>query len=160
MTNVRSLASFCALVFGSLVWVACDSSHDGAFEVISVHPRRGETDLPVLPSPFTAEETTALRTGFDWAATTPLPETDEEGHPALYYVIALVDSRETYDMLALSGIYFDAMPLFPEELDRWNDQQGYLQFEGDGVGVFVFAFMPGAVFNRLRELAIAGESVV
>lgn len=118
----------------------------------------GSSSLPVLPPPFTAEETTALRAGFDWADTSELAETDEEGRPAYYYANILVGSREQADVLELARVYHDAMPLFPEELAAWEDAgPGTVDIVGDDRGAFVFALLPGAVYNEIRRTALAGE---
>lgn len=140
---------------------ACQSpSAPRNYTHVVVQPAEGQSDIGSVPPPFTAAETTALRQGFDWAATTPLAETDENGNPALYYTLLLVKDRDTWNFLQLTGFAIDPFPLFDEELSRWNGQVGYMDPEGDDEGTFVFGIIPGVFYNWLRTQALANDTVV
>ncbi len=147
------------LALAALLAVGC-AEEAPIVDYAFIGPEDGGDSLPALDSPFTPEETTELRSGFDWSETVELPETDDEGRPTLYYTIILVATREQADVLKLARVYHDPMPLFPEELEPWDEAgPGTVDFVGDDHGTFVFAFLPGAVYNEIRRTALDGEPV-
>lgn len=139
----------------ALVNLRCDDTppRESGFQHLALGV---DAPLEELPPAFTAEETTALRSGFSWSGTSALAETDEDGNPALYYALLLVRERAQLDALSLSGIHFDPYPLFEEEQSTL-ERTGILAPVGDDRGTFVFALLPGAIFNELRTEALAGN---
>lgn len=115
--------------------------------------------LPELEPPLTGEETQRLRTGFDWNSVDPLPETDPDGRPALFYRLVYVEDSKQEQILDLLDVPSNVLPLFPEERARWAGMSGVFTTFGDGEGHFRFAVMPGAVFNALRQEALDGNTV-
>jgi len=122
---------------------------------IPADPSAGDAD--VLPPPLTAEETRALRASFSWESMTPLRELDSAGRPILHYALVYVTSRDAHESLAQLDLHHSYLPLFESERARWNGMTGIFTHEGDGVGVFAFAFLPAALINEERRLALAGE---
>jgi hypothetical protein len=115
--------------------------------------------LPVLPAPLSAPESIALRDAFRWSATQPLAETNAEGLPALYYMLVYVEDREQLSALDELQFHHSKLPLFSAELERWEGQQGIFTYEGDGHGLFVFAFVPGRIYNLIRAAALEGNVI-
>ena len=111
---------------------------------------------PSLPPPLTAQETTQLREGFDWANTEELAETNVDGQPALYYAMVLLRDASDQDALDMMGVPNDALPWFPSEREMYPDGIGQIQFEMDDVGGFTFAILPGFAFNAIRQHALDG----
>jgi len=117
------------------------------------------TDREILPPPFTAEETTALRTGFSWSTTNALPEADSLGRPTLFYAIMLVADREAADFLEIAEVHHSPLPIFGDEMARWDEYgAGAIDPTGDDHGTFVFAILTGAMYNVFREEALAGNA--
>lgn len=160
------MKSSLVLLCATLVLIAltgCPSSTGPTrrnYSHVVVQPPAGTDDIATVPPPFTAAETTALRSGFDWNETTFLLEEDENGNPALYYTLLLVKDRETWEFLQLTGFAIDPYPLFPQELARWDGLTGYMDPVGDAEGTFVFGLIPGAFYNWLRGQALSNNPVV
>jgi len=114
-------------------------------------------DAEILEPPLSAEETRALRDPFSWASMSPLRETDSEGRPILHYALVYVTSREAHEALAQLDLHHSYLPLFESERARWSGMSGVFTHEGDGRGVFAFAFLPAGFINEERRLALAGE---
>src|SRR5690606_10577298 len=69
-------------------------------EVVSADPESLGTAVSVpvgrgcdatLPPPMTPEEVVVMRENFDWRTVDALPETDPEGHPALWHALIYLD---------------------------------------------------------------------
>lgn len=124
---------------------------------------RGFTDdaghLTTLEDPFSPEETAAIAETFDWADTEAVAELDDQGRPALYYGLIYVSDRDHEAILDMVGIYYDPLPIFEEERERWAGQAGEFGLSGDGTGVFVHAILGGEMYNALRDAALGGEAV-
>jgi hypothetical protein len=126
-----------------------------AHSPVSARLPLGTDAIPTLPEPFTPAETTALVSGFSWAATTPVTELDSQGRPLLYYAIVYLENRQQVSMLDQLEIHHDFLPMF-EGLDRWRGLVGAFTHHGDGKGVYTFALMTGAQYNFVRQGALAG----
>ncbi len=114
-------------------------------------------DLPVLADPLGGQATFQLASSFDWATTHALPETTAEGFPTIYYAMIYVESSEQLGFLDEYRIDWDPLPYFREERTQWDGQVGVVPLQGDGNGIFVFALVPGPVYNAMRTLALAGD---
>jgi len=112
-----------------------------------------------LDDPLSPEETRALRTGFDWNATQPVPETNADGHPTVWYALVYLRSDENRAAMDTLELFHRPLPLFTHELERWRGRQGFFRHRGDGEGAFVYALVPGAVYNALRDYALQGRAV-
>lgn len=115
--------------------------------------------LPVLPPPLSPAQTIALRDAFHWNETQALAELNEEGLPALYYALVYVEDRDQLEALDLLQFHHSTLPLFADELETWTGQQGIFTHEGDGRGLFMFAFVPGQVYNLIRKAALDGNII-
>lgn len=152
-------------LFSLLAWVcACGGKDGGSARDPNTPDRVVETELlpadgilPVLEAPLGPEETTRLREGFDWQATTPLEERDPDGHPALYYRLIYISSSDEEQVLDLLEVPHNPLPFFPEERERWAGQSGVFTHFGDGEGHFVFSILPGKIWNEIRARALEGN---
>ncbi|MEM6960975.1 MAG: hypothetical protein AAF550_04435, partial [Myxococcota bacterium] len=115
--------------------------------------------LPELPPPFETEEIEAMVETFEWSTTEALTELDEDGRPALHYVLILIRDRQNLEELNLFEIHYDALPLFEVEHERWGEQAGKFTFPGSQYGDFAFALIPAEVYNLFRQEALDGEPV-
>lgn len=113
-----------------------------------------EAPMARLAPTVGVEESAALLAGFDWHATTPLREYGEDGAPALHYVMVYVDDREKVEDLVEMHLHHAYSPLLASERAQWRGMVGQMTPSGDGRGVFAFAFMPGAVYNSIRDFAL------
>lgn len=104
-----------------------------------------------LEQPITPLESRQLVEGFDWADTESVAETNDDGTPALYYANIYVRTDEELALLDTFFIHYQSKPLLTTEMAKYDGQCGTIQYEGDGEGIFVFAVIPGATYNRLRE---------
>jgi hypothetical protein len=110
-----------------------------------------------LSPPISPEETVKIREAFSWKETKALPEQDAAGTPTLYYMIVYIEEREQVDGLDDMLVHYSTLPLFADEMARWEGQRGIFAHEGDGHGVFLFTLMPGAVYNLIRKNALEGS---
>lgn len=99
---------------------------------------------------ISSAESLQMVEGFSWQNTQALPEVNPEGHPTLYYANIYLRNHEELDRLKRLFIHFQAKPLFVSELSQYRGQCGTLHHEGDGQGMFVYAVIPGATYNRIR----------
>lgn len=115
--------------------------------------------LSELSPPISEEESVKIREAFSWKATKELPEETTEGSPTLYYTLVYVEEREQIDALDELLVHYSTLPLFADELARWEGQSGMFTHDGDGHGLFLFALMPGVTYNLLRFHALAGDDL-
>ncbi len=85
-----------------------------------------------------------------WANTSAIPEVNEDGYPSLRYALIYIESQDQLETLEAYQIDWDFLPMFREERAKWSGQKGIFEFIGDGRGVFVYAFLPAAVYNAIR----------
>ncbi|WP_148314192.1 DNRLRE domain-containing protein [Sorangium cellulosum] len=123
-----------------------------------VELRLGDS-LQVLAPPISPEESVRIRDAFTWQQTSDLQEQNADGFPALYYTLVYVEEREQVEALNDMLVHYSTLPLFASELDRWQGQRGMFTHEGDGRGIFLFALMPGSVYNLIREAALEGNEL-
>lgn len=150
----------------ALSWACGPSDDDGEnipenddpIEIEIVIDGEGE----VLPGPYTPEEIQAKLDAFSWAETDPWPEENTSGEPAFYYVEMLVAERSTEDDLSELGVPFDYLPLFEEELGPWEGDSSVVTIDIAAIeaGRLVFAVIPGAFINVIREAALEGDPSV
>jgi hypothetical protein len=114
-----------------------------------------EVFAPVLSN----EQSMALRNGFRWDATTAWPEGTAE-RPALFYAMLYVTDPEQRAILDEAEVHWDALPLFSGELAAYDGRVGMFEHDPDDLGGhWVYALLPGAVFNVIREEALIGDEV-
>lgn len=112
-----------------------------------------------LEPPISAEESVRIRDGFSWSQTRAVPETDAQGRSTLYYALLYLEDREQYQMLDQLLIHHSLLPIFDNELRRFDGQCGEFKFEGDGRGQFIYALLPGATYNLIRQYAVSPDPV-
>jgi len=145
------------LLLPLLLISSCGEEDAAGPRIVPIELFSPDGNLPILEPAITAEETTALREAFDWAATEEVPETDPDGYIALHYVLVFLDSDERRDLLEALEVPHDSLPFFAEERVQWEGRSGVFENFGDGNGLFEFAVMPGRVLNALRDLALDGR---
>jgi hypothetical protein len=91
---------------------------------------------------------------FDWLETSEVAETNPDGHPALYYANVYIQNEEQLELLKRFLIHYQTKPLFTTELRQYEGQCGTFEHEGDGQGQFVFAVIPGRIYNLIRDSAL------
>jgi hypothetical protein len=117
---------------------------------------RINTPLSTPAPPISAADSTVIRDTFRWQDTLPVPETLSDGSPRIYSALVQVTSPETLKGLDLLRIHHSATPIFEDEMTRL-EQQGITQnftYEHDGQGQFVYALIPGAIYNQIRLAAL------
>lgn len=120
--------------------------------------------LPTFQA-MSAAEVDALRKA---AASNPgakqVDALDSKGQPALYY--ALVEVRTVHEAGVLDelGIYHDSLPLFDED---WTARvatkapaDAWVRPSQDETGAWLYALVPGVVYNQLQAYAAAGKPVL
>jgi hypothetical protein len=113
----------------------------------------------ILEEPVDAETTERLLGTFSWDSTAAVAETDSEGRPATWYTMIYLRSSADRQELDELQIKYDTLPLFRSELERWRGQRGFFLHQGDGHGFFVFALVPGATYNAIRERGLSGDGL-
>ena len=111
----------------------------------------------ILEEPISAAESAQMRDAFSWASTHTLTETDSQGRPELWYAMVYLRHRSDASILDQLLIRHSYLPLFVAEQTPWQGLRGFFLHHGDGKGVFVFALLPGGVYNLLRQDALSGN---
>ncbi|HJL04870.1 MAG TPA: hypothetical protein RMH85_30120 [Polyangiaceae bacterium LLY-WYZ-15_(1-7)] len=143
-----------------LALLACDGTQDIPERVVPAVLLAEESEgmwLPELPPPLSVEEQEAMLDTFRWEDTEPLPITDEDGNPALHSALVLLRDRDNLEELGLTGVYYDALPLFDEDQAMWEGQVGAIAIPGTERGSFAFAILPAELYNLVRERALEGD---
>ncbi|MBN2193622.1 MAG: hypothetical protein JW751_12465 [Polyangiaceae bacterium] len=110
-----------------------------------------------LDPAFWPDESAQMAQDFSWAVTSPVPETDAQGRPTLYYANIYIEDAEQLGALNDAYIHYAQEPIFTTELERFFGQCGSVDSGSDGEGVFVFAVLPGQTYNLLREYALTPD---
>ena len=100
------------------------------------------------------DESLNIRRSFSWSETTPVPETGANQTPLLYQAQIYLATRGDHDLLDAMRIHYDSMPIFGQERDELNQIDAPSSYSHDGQGQFVFAIVPGAIYNAIRSAAI------
>lgn len=157
--SARRLAT--VLLAGSLIACAAPAPGPPIYQVEFNRSDEGGmvAVLPELDEPFSVHETVSLRTGFSWATTHDVRQTDASGRPALYSAIAYISTDDQRNLLDAVGPHAP-LPLFEEERARWSGQVGRFAHFGDGAGLFHFVVLTGTAYNALRGLALDGHPAI
>ncbi|MBK8256247.1 MAG: hypothetical protein IPK82_26720 [Polyangiaceae bacterium] len=133
--------------------------------VLGESAQAATSDDPITVSAMTAAEVAAFRQA---AAAKPWPsavsELDSKGRPALLH--AMIEVRSVHQAQALEklGIYFDTLPIFPEDwqavTSKWPKAPVWVTSSHDGQGALVYALIPAKVYNLMRTQALAGNSQI
>ena len=110
-----------------------------------------------LEAPITAADSVTMVRGFDWTKTKALPETTPDGHPTLYYANIYIRNDKERQLLDKFRIHWQKRPMFDSEMANFSGQCGTISYRDDGEGMFVFAFIPGKTYNRLREATSSSQ---
>lgn len=88
---------------------------------------------------------------FSWATAKKLPENNADGTPTLFYANIYIRNAEERLRLNQLLIHYQKKPLFEDEMARLGGHCGTLNYDGDGEGIFVYAVIPGATYNKILE---------
>ncbi len=114
-----------------------------------------------LPPAIAPDDSRRDRDGFRWPQTTAVPNFGPDGNPTLWYARIYVEDRTDIATLDDLGIHWDAMPLFDVERDLlWSGMTGVTTSSFDGEGGFVFAVIPGLIYNLIREAALCADPAI
>jgi hypothetical protein len=107
---------------------------------------------------LSAAEAMSMLTSFSWASSPELSPTDLIGRQAVYYALIYVEDREQLEGLDDLRIHHSSMPLF---VDPGLNQGkcGTMTAVGDGEGAFVYAVIPGTIYNQIRWFALNPDPV-
>ena len=86
----------------------------------------------------------------------PCPRRSRTGQPRLYYGLIYVDTKETLQVLDLFRIHYSVLPVFEQDMSSLEQQgiNGKFAYPVDGKGQFVYAMIPGATYNAIRQAAL------
>lgn len=86
-----------------------------------------------------------------------VPETIN-GEPSLFYAAIYVSNEEELAMLDQLLIHWDKRPLFTEEWPvEWNNTCGTIEYPHDGEGTWVWAAIPGRIYNLLIQVQLTAS---
>lgn len=122
----------------------------------------GGFPLTVLPATgvsfhqpvLTPTETASVLHAFDWRRTTTL-SVGPTVRPPLYYMNILIEDVWAPRVLQQMGVQVLELPLFPQEAVGWQASQTLVMHNGVALGRWVFAVVPGAAYDRIREESLA-----
>jgi hypothetical protein len=125
-------------------------------QIVDPTKPRIDTPLTTAAAPLSVDESTAMRTSFRWDDTLPVPEAYTDGTPRLYYATIYLSSPNTLQALDALRIHYSNNPLFEDEMASLEAQgiSEDFSYPHDGHGQFVFAIVPGAVYNAVRAAAL------
>ena len=106
--------------------------------------------------PISLAESRQLIESFQWpAGVAPfnasglLPET-VDGKNSLFYAQIYVTSKAQLELLDRLLIHWEKAQIFPEEWPSdWDDRCGIIHYDHDGEGAWVWAVLPGAMYNAI-----------
>lgn len=109
-----------------------------------------------LVMPISLAESRQLIESFQWpAGVAPfnaaglLPET-VDGKRSLFYAQIYVTSKAQLELLDRLLIHWEKAQIFPEEWPSdWDDRCGIIHYDHDGEGAWVWAVLPGAMYNAI-----------
>jgi hypothetical protein len=113
--------------------------------------------LASSPQLLSQQESIVVRDTFNWEDTLPVPELNPDGFPRLYYGQVFVDAKSTLDGLDVLRVHYSPIPVFEEEMlaiEQLDRSTRTFSYDFDGQGQFVFAVMPGALYNAIRAAAL------
>ncbi|MBN2530892.1 MAG: hypothetical protein JXR76_31185, partial [Deltaproteobacteria bacterium] len=115
----------------------------------------------VIPPVISRAKAVEMLQNFSWQSAPVLSETNDDGYPSLYYMNIFVKDKSQLDMLDAALIHWDTMPLFADEMGRVDNlcgtlDSGHLNFK-NLQGQWVFAVVPGAVYNKIREAYFSNQ---
>lgn len=114
----------------------------------------------VFPAAISAAKSREMIDSFEWPEVPPppflsadsVPERTADGLPSLFYVNIYVTSVDELSMLDELMIHWMRDPLFEEEWPlEWDAQCGAIHYPADGEGVWVYALIPGAMYNAFLQ---------
>ena len=138
--------------WAALKLVSGDADDPSGMTSTDVHMGGGCSEP--LRAPLSSEEVVLLRDGFTWDTMPKLPETDVEGHPALFHTLVYVESKEQTAALDRMRIYWSAQPISQRYMSSLRGKCGRVEHATDGRGVVVYALFPAKVFNIMRDFGI------
>jgi len=138
--------------WAALKLVSGDSDDPSGMTSTELHMGGGCSEP--LRAPLSSEEVVLLRAGFSWDTMPKLPETDVEGHPALFHTLVYVESKEQTAALDRMRIYWSAQPISERYMSSLRGKCGRVEHATDGRGVVVYALFPAKVFNIMRDFGI------
>jgi hypothetical protein len=114
------------------------------------------TPLTTGAPPLSVDESWVMRDSFRWKDTLPVPEAFADGNPRMYYGLVYLESRAAVQALDLFRIHYQNAPLFEQEMSLLEQQgvAGTFSYSGDGQGQWVYALVPGGVYNAIRQAAL------
>lgn len=110
--------------------------------------------LPPAIDPGISRGTVAT---FSWPNSPVVSNFGADGNPSLWYAWIYVQDKKDLEILDDLEIHWDTMPLFDVERDLWSGMTGVTTSNFDGEGGFVFAVIPGATYNIIREAALCSD---
>jgi hypothetical protein len=128
-------------------------TESGAFKRFSLCDKG---HVATLPPPIRPEDSQRIRDNFDWADTSAVPNFGALG-PSLYYALVYVEDRSDLEALDQLQIHYDTLPLFAVERQKWAGMAGTMDTSFDGEGMFVYAVIPGTLYNLIREAALCSD---
>ena len=126
-------------------------SGDGLGTRVVVEQQFGEGCSGTLEDPIDPVTSAQIAESFSWAQTSPLPVTDPSGHPSLYYAWIYLTSPQQAAALDKLGLHWSPQPLFAEQYRGYAGKCGSFEYQGDGLGLFVYAIIPGSLYNLIRS---------
>jgi hypothetical protein len=100
------------------------------------------------------EESQRVLGEFKWRETRALLEGPVD-EPYLYYMNVLIDDLMAVSALKTLGVHVQASPIFPQELESWNDAATVVTEKGRVTGRWYFAVVPGFLFNEIRSQTLS-----
>jgi hypothetical protein len=111
-------------------------------------------DTPFLPPAYTEQQCASVVASFPgWDKVAPVPETDTNGRPTLWYAVVPITARAQLDDLTAVGIAVEPAPIFTNDATDSSlaGQTGVLSKSTCAGAQIVWAIVPGPVFNAIRQ---------
>lgn len=113
--------------------------------------RRVEFKQPSI----TMQESEDVLNKFSWLQTDPVPErTIGSKKPYLYHMNVLIENKDQIFDLQQIGIHVQTTPIFNIELLGWSGDPVHAKKDGQIIGTWVFAIVPGVMYNEIRRQSI------
>jgi hypothetical protein len=139
---------FSAAVAAVLAGAACKREVPSGPVTLTV---ANATDLPAVYSPQQCANIIGQFPG--WANVTPVPESDAQGRPTMFYAAITITNPIQLAELKAVGIQTDTMPMFmdPDTRAKFDGQVGYVSKSTCGGAEIVWGMVPGPIFNLIAQ---------
>jgi hypothetical protein len=143
-----------ALALGLAIAALAGGAGGCQHEQPSRPPQIAISEAGDLPPVYTPQQCSDIVSQFPgWDRVTPVPETDAQGRPTLFYAAITITNAVQLQELKMVGIHTDSIPIFMDPATQANyaGKAGVVTKSICGGAEIVWGLVPGPVFNAIAK---------